>query len=137
MPEARCAERVNALGDRLVELRARRVELAALVAAPAPQAQSDETLALLRGHIDRVMKNGDEAQRKAVMQALVQEVRVVSRDEILPTFYVPEDSDPAKVLMPDGIVDIASGDKNRGPVLSGGAVSLASAPNRGRPPARS
>jgi hypothetical protein len=34
MPEGRCAERVNALGDRLVELRARRDELAALVAAP-------------------------------------------------------------------------------------------------------
>lgn len=40
------------------------------------------------------------------MQALVGEVRVHSRDHIVPTFYVPEDSDPAKVLMPDGIVDL-------------------------------
>lgn len=35
---------------------------------------------------------------KAVMQALVGEVRVHSRDHIVPTFYVPEDSDPAKFL---------------------------------------
>ena len=52
--------RAHPLDDDAIE-RQRRVQLAALVAAPAPQAPSDETLALLRGHVDRVMKNGDEA----------------------------------------------------------------------------
>ena len=74
--------------------------------APAPEAPTDETLALLRSRVEDVMKNGDEAQRKAVMQALVQELRVVSRDEILPTFRVPDEHCATQVRIDDGIVGV-------------------------------
>ena len=106
MAEARCAERVDALGSRIAELRGRRDELQDILDRPQPEAPSEETLATLREQIDRLMQDGPDSQRKAVMQALVGEVRVHSRDNIVPTFYVPEDSDPAKVLMPDGIVGV-------------------------------
>ncbi len=50
----------------------------------------------------RARRPRDEARAgqpaQAVMQALVGEVRVHGRDHIVPTFYVPEDPDPAKVL---------------------------------------
>ena len=73
---------------------------------PQPEAPSEQMLAAIREHVAHVMKHGPDSQRKAVMQALVGEVRVHSRDHIVPTFYVPEDFDPTKVLMPDGIVGV-------------------------------
>jgi site-specific DNA recombinase len=106
MPEARCAARVNALGDRAAQLRARHADLLEQLNGPQPEAPSEDVLAAIRQHVAHVMEHGPDSQRKAVMQALVGEVRVHSRDHIVPTFYVPEDSDPAKVLMPDGIVGV-------------------------------
>jgi hypothetical protein len=70
------------------------------------------------------MKNGDEAQRKAVMQALVQEVRVVSRDEILPTFRVPDEHCATQVRIDDRIVDITPHNSNQVPFLVGETIAL-------------
>ena len=64
MPEARCAERVDALGDRLVELRARRDELAALVAAPRPAGAVRRDA----GAAARPRRPGDEERRRGAAQ---------------------------------------------------------------------
>jgi site-specific DNA recombinase len=124
MPEARCAERVNALGDRIVELRARCDELHALLDAPAPEAPSEETLRLLREQVQHVMKHGEEAQRKAVIRELVQEVRVVSRDEILPMFRVPDEHCATQVRIDDGIVGVTVRHKNLALRVDAAAVRL-------------
>jgi hypothetical protein len=77
MPETECSQRVGELGQRLVELRVRRKELAATLEAESMMPPSEEVLAAVRAHIVEAIEHGDEAQRKALMQALAHEVRVV------------------------------------------------------------
>ena len=90
MPDATCAPRVEALAEKLRGLKVRKGELQAAVddeeqvQAPAPA-----ELAQLRALIGNVMKLGPAAQRKALLQELVVEVRVQSREAILPVFRLP------------------------------------------------
>jgi hypothetical protein len=78
------------LAEKLRGLKVRKGELQAAVddeeqvQAPAPA-----ELAQLRALIGNVMKLGPAAQRKARLQELVVEVRVQSRDAILPVFRLP------------------------------------------------
>ena len=58
----------------------------------------------MRDQVEHVMRHGPDSQCKAVMQALGEEVRVVSRDEIVPTFRVPDDNPAAQVRIDDGVV---------------------------------
>jgi hypothetical protein len=98
---------------------------ARLLDGPQPEAPSEEALAAIRQHVAHVMQHGPDSQRKAVIQALVGEVRVHSREHIVPTFYVPEDYDPAKVLMPHGMVDLGCHCANRVlPLLPGRPLLL-------------
>ena len=88
MPENACAPRIAKLTQRLSELEARRTELAA---ADDDQLEplSDDDLHLLQAHVTEVIADGDPPARKALLQALIQEIRVVSRDEIYPFFNLP------------------------------------------------
>ncbi len=89
MPETICGERVKALGAQATALRARREQLAeemedAELIAPAP-----EELAVLRQQVAEAVAKGSPGQVKALLQALIHEIRVDSRDAIHPTFRVP------------------------------------------------
>jgi site-specific DNA recombinase len=88
MPERACAPRIAKLTQRLSELDARRAELAA---SDDDQLEplSDDDLHLLQAHVAEVIADGDPPGRKALLQALVQEIRIVSRDEIYPFFNLP------------------------------------------------
>ena len=88
MPESACAPRIGELSERLRGLQARQEELAAEEPAER-EPLSDEDLALLVSHVREVIEGGDAPTRKALLQSLVDEIRVVSRAEIYPSFSLP------------------------------------------------
>ena len=53
---------------------------------------SDAELSTVRAHIDDALANGATPARKALLQALVHEVRVQSREEVVPWFRVRSDA---------------------------------------------
>ncbi|MFI5287866.1 MAG: recombinase family protein [Candidatus Dormibacteria bacterium] len=87
LPETRFTGRVDALERRLTELRAKIEELrdtARNIDAPSKEAVRNAEDAL-----HEAMLNGTPGQRKALLTELIVEVRVESRDSIVPTFRLP------------------------------------------------
>jgi hypothetical protein len=54
-----------------------------------PEPLNDNDLHALQHHVAQVITDGDPRARKALLQALVQEIRVVNRDKIYPFFNLP------------------------------------------------
>lgn len=67
---------------------------------------SEHVLAELRTRIKQAIEDGSDGERKALLQALVQEVSVTSRDHIEPFFRVPQISDASAVRTLSGLVDL-------------------------------
>lgn len=88
MPESACGPRIGELTERLRGLEARREELCAEEPAER-EALGDEDLALLQAEVREVIGGGDPPTRKALLQSLVDEIRIVSRAEIYPSFSLP------------------------------------------------
>ena len=93
LSESRFGSRVDALERRLIQLRAKLDELrdsSTVVAAPSKEAvrSAEET-------VRDAMLHGTPGQRKALLKELIVEVRVESRDSIIPTFRLP--STPVRV----------------------------------------
>jgi site-specific DNA recombinase len=89
MPEEICGPRVKDLASQSTALRARRELLAdemddAHLAAPSP-----DELAALRDRVAEALASSDPAPVKALLQALIHEIRVDSRQAIHPVFRVP------------------------------------------------
>jgi site-specific DNA recombinase len=87
LPETRFVSRVGALERRLTELRAKLEEL-------GDSAQSVETPSKMgvrhaEEAVRDAMLNGTPGQRKALLEELIVEVRVESRNGIIPTFRLP------------------------------------------------
>ncbi len=101
MPEHLCGQRINQLTEKLRQLEARREELA--VDDERPEPLSDQDLAGLQTHVREAIEAGDPAQQKALLQALVDEIRVVSRAEIYPFFSLPAVRPPYGSVPPAGI----------------------------------
>jgi hypothetical protein len=87
MPEELCGKRIIELTERLGQLEGRREELS--LDDESPQPLSDQDLAALQAHVRHVIGAGDPSQQKALLHALVDEIRVVSRAEIYPFFSLP------------------------------------------------
>ena len=102
MPEHACAPRIAELTKRLSELQARRAELA-YEPDDSPEPLTDEDLHALQAHTQHVIEHGDPPARKALLQALVTEIRVVSRTEIYPFFALPVVRPPYGSVRPAGI----------------------------------
>ena len=101
MPESACAPRIDELSGKLRGLKARREELG----AEEPEDReplSDEDIALLVAHVREVIAGGDAPTRKALLQSLVEEIRVVSRAEIYPSFSLPAVRPPSRSVPPAG-----------------------------------
>ncbi len=112
MPESACGPRIDELTGKLRGLEARRAELA----AEEPEDReplSDEDLALLVGHVREVIDGGDPPTRKALLQSLVEEIRVVSRSEIYPSFLLPAVRPPGGSVPPAGLEPAPRGLKGR------------------------
>jgi hypothetical protein len=80
----------------------------------------------MRLHIEKVVTDGAVPARKALLQALVHEIRVEGRDRVVPCFRVPGGADP-KVRALARSVPPALHNANLSPVLSGDVIELADA----------
>jgi len=89
MPETICGERVKALGAQSTALRARREQLADEMKDADLTAPTPEELSVLRERVTEAVAQGSSGPVKALLQALILEIRVDSRDAIHPTFRVP------------------------------------------------
>jgi site-specific DNA recombinase len=92
MPEAQCGARVRELSQQLLDLRTRHDELTEALDASTVIPPCAEVLAELRDRITDAIETGTPAEQKLLVQALVAEVAVTSRDHVEPFFRVPDDS---------------------------------------------
>jgi site-specific DNA recombinase len=90
LPEAQCGKRVQALGAKMAELRARELELQQALAASATQEPpTPADLAELAGQLRQAVEHAPVTAKKALAQQLVHEIHVSSRDDIRPIFRIP------------------------------------------------
>jgi len=93
MPETICGERVKELGNRATALRTHRQDLADQMDEADLTAPTPEDLRVLRERVTEAVAAGGPAAVKVLLQALIQEIRVDSRDAIHPIFRVPMGGD--------------------------------------------
>ncbi len=101
MSEAECGTRIRTLGDKITELRCRLSELEHAIAQGSFALPSDEDLAAIRATVKECVESGTPEERKGLLQKLLADVRVESRDEIYPIFRIPQ----AGVRVVYGVVD--------------------------------
>ncbi len=101
MPEELCAPRVRALNDRAAKLRARHADLVAQCEEANMSAPEPETLAAVREELVQAVRNGSTPQVKALLAALVHEVRVEGPNTVRPVFKVPART--ATTPMPEAV----------------------------------
>ena len=96
LPETRFLSRVPALETRLTELRARLEDLRESDRTEVLVAPTAEVIRNVEEVLRDAMLNGTPGQWKALLKELVVQVRVESRDRIIPTFRLP--TAPVRVL---------------------------------------
>jgi site-specific DNA recombinase len=80
MPESICGDRVKKLGLRATALRARRQDLADEMEEADLTTPTKEELSVLRDRVAAAVAEGSTAPIKVLLQALIHEIRVDSRD---------------------------------------------------------
>ena len=85
---ARFTERLSSLDARLDSLRGQDQALARDLAADAPTTPDTAALHAVADQLGQVIETGDPDQAKALLRILIAELRVNSRNEILPTYRV-------------------------------------------------
>jgi chromosome segregation ATPase len=104
-----CTRRIEELSAQLTSLEARRAELAEKISESQPSVPDRSELAELVGDIERALKDGALPERKAVMQAVVAEIKVRDRGHIQPVFRVPIFGPPYGLVPPTGIEPVTRG----------------------------
>jgi hypothetical protein len=90
-------DRLTALRAKTAQLQTRRDELAELL-SQAPAMPPDNELDVLADHIDQILDHGAPAQRKALVEQLVEEIQIIGPSQIRPIYRVPrrgEGTEPA------------------------------------------
>jgi len=80
--------RLTTLQAKTAQLQARRDELTELL-DHAPVMPSDNELDALADHIGQILDNGTPAQRKALVEQLVEEIQIVGPGRIRPIYRIP------------------------------------------------
>ena len=94
LSEAQCAKRLEGLAAKVRNLRERREELVVAVQQSSATAPDADEIAEMRHHIEQALTDGAVPARKALLQALVHEIRVDGRDRVVPWFRVPGGANP-------------------------------------------
>jgi site-specific DNA recombinase len=94
LSESQCAKRLEGLAAKVRDLRARREELVAALEHASASAPDPGEIAAMHRHIAHALTTGAVPARKALLQALVHEIRVESRDRVVPWFRVPGGANP-------------------------------------------
>jgi site-specific DNA recombinase len=89
LSEEACTRRIEELSAKLTALEARRSDLAEEVSRRRPEVPGPPRLAEVGREVQRALRKAAMAERKAMMQAIVAEIRVRDRDHIQPVFRVP------------------------------------------------
>ncbi len=93
-----------------------------LTTTDAPSAPDAAALRAVADQLDHVIEHGEPEQAKALLAILIAELRVNSRNEILPTYRVGA----PVVCAPNSSVEPTEVNANRAAKVPGGVVSLAS-----------
>ena len=96
---AQCGRRLEGLAAKVRDLRVRREELLAAMEHAKATAPDADAIAAMCHHIEHALTDGSVPARKALLRALVHEIRVDGRDRVVPWFRVPGGADP-KVRAP-------------------------------------
>jgi site-specific DNA recombinase len=94
-------ERLTAIRTKTAQLQARRDELTALL-DHAPAMPSDNELDALADHIDQILDHGTPAQRKALIEQLVDEIQIVGPNRIRPIYRIPRREPTIEAAPNDG-----------------------------------
>ena len=94
LSESQCGTRLQKLGAKVADLRARREELLAAMEQASATAPDADELAALRDQVANALADGSVPARKALLQSLVHEIRVDGRDHVVPWFRVPGGAEP-------------------------------------------
>jgi site-specific DNA recombinase len=81
--------RLAQLKARSAQLRARRDEVAVQVAA-VPAAPSAAALRQVADHIGDIVESGSHGQRKALIEVLIAQIKIIAPDRIVPVFRIPQ-----------------------------------------------
>ena len=103
-----CTRRIEELSAEHTSLEARRSELAEEISESQPSVPDPAELAELVGDIERALRDGALPERKAVMQAVVAEIKVRDRGHIQPVFGVPSFGPPYGLVRLTGLEPAAS-----------------------------
>jgi len=95
------AGRLTALKTRAQQLRAHRDELASQLAA-VPAVPAPATLRQVAGHINDIIASGSHSQRKALVEALIAEIRITGPGGLIPVFRIPQPAAIASGSQADG-----------------------------------
>lgn len=98
---ADCQERIAKLKARIDALIAEEASLTLRAAEGATEVASATDVAEWAEDLGTLLRAGTAQQRKALFRLLVKELRVMSREEILPTYKIP-----ALVRAPEGQVEV-------------------------------
>jgi site-specific DNA recombinase len=113
MTETTCSARVQKLTTEIAALTSRRAELSDELSEAAPQVPDQDDLVEFREELLAALEGGNHAQRKALLQTLVAEIRVKDRSWIQPVFRVPIFRPPSGSVPPAGIEPATPGLGNR------------------------
>lgn len=87
LSETQCGQRMSALTEKVTELRQRRAGLTSATDNDPARSEVEVNLEAIQSEIADVLDgDSDRSARKALLQTLIAEVRVESRDAITPTF---------------------------------------------------
>ena len=105
LPEAACGGRIRELTIRIAELTNRRANLLAELEGEPLRAPTAVELSDLRLRVRKTIEQGSTCLQKAIVQALVHEVRVESRTLVVPFFKLPNPNQGTRpVRAPAGVV---------------------------------
>ena len=132
MSENTCGQRVQTLGDKIATLHSRRAVLAAELDADQQPTVTEADLQALRHRVEHTITHGVPDAQKGLLQALVADIQVESRNAVRPYFRVQltgqhpaglaEPTSDAMVRPPSGSVPPA-GFEPAPPPPEGGALS--------------
>jgi site-specific DNA recombinase len=122
LPDTQCGPRIREFGAKLVDLQDRRTQLHELLDSPHPAAPTAEQLAEARRHIRDAIDN--EKHRKHLLQAVIAEIRVESREHITPVYRVPHAQQVDTVRAPETLVGLALHNANRLHTIDGPAITI-------------
>jgi site-specific DNA recombinase len=109
MPEDTCAPRIATLSEQAKALERRASELAAQQDDDEhPERVSAADLDTLRSDLHAMLNDSDPKRVKAVLQAMIDGIRVDARDQIEPTFRVPAVRIESGYMEPTGIEPVTS-----------------------------